>query len=104
MQLIYEPNLIRVNLKLGAVNNVVLENSEGEHMIFNRNFVSTLNNTSEPLSTLMTAKEDNLVHMRIQNNCEDAFLLDKSNKHINSALKKECSETYKVNEGQPKQI
>ena len=84
-QIIDEPNLIRVNLKLGTVNDVVLEDAVGKFVIFNRNFVSTLNITLEPSSNLMTVKEANLACRRMQKKYEDAFLLDKSNKHVISA-------------------
>ena len=47
-QVIDEPNRIRVNLKLGTVNDVVLEDAVGKYVIFNRNFVSILNITLEP--------------------------------------------------------
>ena len=43
-QVIDEPNLTRVILKLDSVNDVLLEDAEGKHVIFNRNFASTLNN------------------------------------------------------------
>ena len=87
-QIIDEPNLIRVNLKLGTVNDVVLEDAVGKFVIFNRNFVSTLNITLEPSSNLMTVKEANLACRRMQKKYEDAFLLDKSNKHVISSMKK----------------
>lgn len=99
-QVIDEPNIIRVNLKLSTVNDVVLEDAEGKCVVFNLNFASTLNITLEPSSNLMTVKEANLAHGYMQKKYGNAFLLDKSNKHIISTMKKEHSEIDKAHKGQ----
>ena len=95
-QIIDEPNLIRVNLKLGTVNDVVLEDAVGKFVIFNRNFASTLKDTSEPSSTFMTTKEENLVCRWIQKKCEYLFLVDKFNKHVILTLRKEYSNVKRI--------
>ena len=99
MQVIDGPNLIRVDLKLSAVSYMVLEDAEGKHVIFNRNYTSTTNDMSEPSSSLVTTKEANLAHRCMQKKCEDAFFLNKSNKNIMSALKKECFDDCKSRKG-----
>ena len=88
LQVIDEPNLILVILKLGTVSDVVLEDAEGKYVIFDRNFASTLNNKSEPSSALMTAKEANLARRWMQTKNEDLFLVDKSNNHAICTLEK----------------
>ena len=99
MQVIDEPNLIRVNLKLGTVNDVVLEDSKGKCVMFNRNFASTLKETSEFSFALVTIKEENLAFKHVQKKYEDMFLFDKSNKHSISTIRKECSDVDKVRKG-----
>ena len=100
VQVIDEPNLIRLNLKLGTVNYVVLEDAEGKHVFFNRNFAPILNITLEPSSNLMIVKHANLAYRYMQKKYEDAFLLDKSNKPIISTMKKEYSDIEKACKGQ----